>query len=140
MEFTDIMGQFKSELEKPENIRKLKRGESWLYSIDGDRIHQGADLEEVGIGEEDLWPHPPLSSDMHKVVENVHAWLQQKMEDWVAKQKDRKFTVEECKEQLEKFFSLGYKKESIQANVESLPLTYSAIQLADGGYIPPEWR
>ena len=55
------MGKFKAELETPENMAKLKRGERWLYSIDNDKVHQGADLERVGVQEEDIWPHPALT-------------------------------------------------------------------------------
>lgn len=140
MEFTEIMGKFKAELESPENLQHLKRGERWLYSIDGDKIHVGADLEQVGIGEADLWPHPALSSDMHKVVENVHAWLQGQMEKWVAQQGDRKLTAEECKEQLNQLFEDGYQHAWIKSNVESLPWTYLAVLLADGGYVQPDFR
>jgi len=140
MEFEEIMGKFKAELETPENMAKLKRGERWLYSIDNDKVHQGADLERVGIQEEDIWPHPALSSDMHKVVENVHAWLEKQMQEYIRKKGAEKLDTEDCKQHLKDLFDNGYKVESIQANVRSLPWTYWEIWVNEGGYIAPGLR
>lgn len=140
MEFTDIMGQYKAVMDSEENIGLLKRGEHWLYSIDNDKIHKGADLEGVGFTEADIFYHPALSSDMHKVVENVHAWLDRKMQEWLEDKEDEKLKVEDCKEELSRLFDQVYQQEWIQANVNSLRDTYEAIVLADGGYPPAKRR
>ena len=134
MEFTEIMGKLKAASETPEHQAKLKRGERWLFSWDNDRVHTGADLEQVGITAEDRFPLPALSSDMHKVVENVHGWLAQQMQKWLEGKEDEELDVEECKKVLEGLFYDQYKREWIQKNVSSLKETYEAIVLADGGY------
>lgn len=140
MEFMDIMKQFKAIMESPKSYEHLERGEKWQYSWDNDKIHQGADLEKVGFKEEDRYSLPPLSSDMHKVIENVHAWLQQEMEKWIEQQGDGPLKVEACKEELARLFRKGYKKEWVQANVESLRDTYLSIVYAEGGYVPAKDR
>lgn len=140
MEFEDIMGQFRAAMSTPEKIQHKSRGERWQYSWDNDKIHQGADLERVGFREEDRYPLPPLSSDMHKVIENVHAWLQQQMEKWIEDQGDEPLEVESCKNELKRLFDDVYKPEWIQANVASLRETYEAIVFADGGYPAAAYR
>lgn len=48
-EFTEIMAKLKGILDATENMRKLKRGERWLYSYDSDKVHMGVDLTDAGI-------------------------------------------------------------------------------------------
>ena len=140
MEFTEIMREFKAIMETPESYQYLERGEKWQYSWDNDRIHQGADLEAAGFTDEDRYPLPALSSDMHKVIENVHAWLQQGMEKYIEEQEETPLDVEECKKELKRLFDEGYQDDWIKANVESLRETYEAIVLAGGGYVTAEHR
>jgi hypothetical protein len=52
-EFTDFMGDLKGIMDSEEVSALLGRNEQWLYSWDNDKIHRGANLEEVGIYEED---------------------------------------------------------------------------------------
>lgn len=140
MEFEDIMGQLKEIMDSQEKSQHLHRGEKWQYSWDNDRIHEGADVEKVGITAEDRYPLPALSSDMHKVIENVHAWLQQQMELYLEEQGDDALDVDACKAHLQSLFMDHYKLQSIQANVDSLRDTYEAIVLAGGGYIAARHR
>lgn len=135
MEFEDITKEFKTIMDSPEIAQYKSRDEQWQYSLDNDKIHQGADLEKVGFRDGDRYPLPPLSSDMHNVIENVHAWLQQEMEKWIEAQGDAPFQVEECKKELTRLFIDVYQHSSIQANVLSSRETYEAIVLAGGGYV-----
>lgn len=136
MEFEDIMGQLTATMDSPGMTQLLKRNESWLYSWDNDKIHKGADLTKVGIEAEDRFELPELSSDMHKVVEHVHAWLQAGMQRWLEGKDPDKITVDECKAELKRLFEQQLKKESIEKDVDSLKATYKAVIAHQGGYIP----
>lgn len=139
-EFTEIMDKLMGILNSRESKRKLRVGESWKVSYDNDKVHIGADLTEVGIEEEDRFPLPACSSDMHKVVEHVHGWLTAKMQKWLEKQDDAALTAQQCKEKLERLFLKYCTKESISADVATLKATYQAIIDAQGGYPPKEFR
>lgn len=140
MEWTEIAGKIKDKAYSPENKLLLGRNEEWLFSWDNDKVHKGADLSEVGIEPEDRYYLPELSSDMHKVVENVHAWLQEKMQAWLEQQDKATLRVDACKQQLEHFFYNELPTESIRKNVDSLPDTYEAIVLNNGGYLTKKRR
>lgn len=139
-EFTEIMGKLKETLETQESKSKLRRRERWLYSYDNDKVHKGADLSEAGILPQDRFDLPPCSSDMHKAVEHVHAWLQAKMQLWLEEQQDQRLTADVCKSELERLFFQVLKPSSIAADVASLKDTYQAIIDADGGYPPKKYR
>jgi hypothetical protein len=136
MEFTDIMGQAKALIDSPEMQQHLKRNERYMLSWDNDKIHRGADLEEVGIMPEDRFQLPELSSDMHKVVEHVHAWLQYRMQVWLKDQEKQQLTVQMCKDELERLFYQELSLQSIRDDVKSLKATYQAVIDHKGGYIP----
>lgn len=140
MEFEDIMGQLKATMDKPEMTKLLRRGEKWLYSWDNDKVHKGADLTKVGIQDADRFPLPELSSDMHKVVEHVHAWLQKKMQQWLESHEGTKITVQQCKAELTRLFERELEAESIKRGVASLNATYQAVIDRQGGYIPADVR
>jgi len=133
-EFTQVMGKIKAAAEASENSRKLKRGERWLYSYDNDKVHVGADLTKVGIMPALRFELPPCSSDMHKVVEHIHAWLQMKMQQWLEDMEESSLSAEECKKQLQELFFNNLQQSSIAADVASLKDTYRAIIAARGGY------
>jgi hypothetical protein len=136
MEFTEIMGKLKATMESPEMQQQLDRGQSWLYSWDNDKIHKGAKLDEVGFQPEDRFELPELSSDMHKVVEHVHGWLQARMQEWLEDQDEEKITVEQCKAELRRLFEEELTRESVQKDVDSLKDTYAAVIAHEGGYLP----
>jgi hypothetical protein len=136
MEFVDIMGQLKATMDSPQMTQLLRRSEQWLYSWDNDKIHQGAVLTQVDITEADRFELPELSSDMHKVVEHVHAWLQAGMQQWLEERDDAKVTVEECKAELRRLFEQPEREEGIMSDVASLKATYQAVIDRKGGYIP----
>jgi hypothetical protein len=130
------MGKLKATMESTEMQQKLGRGQSWLYSLDNDKIHKGADLTQVGIQDEDRFELPELSSDMHKVVEHVHSWLQARMQLWLEDQDEEKITVEQCKAELRRLFEQELTQQSIIKDVCSLKKTYAAVVSHQGGYIP----
>ena len=136
MEFEDIMGQLKTTMDSPRMAQLLRRREQWLYSWDNDKIHQGADLTKVGITAADRFELPELSSDMHKVVEHVHAWLQLKMQEWLEGKEEAKITAQDCKDELTRLFEQELTAESIKRDVASLKATYQAVIDHRGGYIP----
>jgi hypothetical protein len=136
MEFTEIMGKLKATMESPEMQQQLDRGQSWLHSWDNDKIHKGAKLDEVGFQPEDRFELPELSSDMHKVVEHVHGWLQARMQEWLEDQDEEKITVEQCKAELRRLFEEELTRESVQKDVDSLKDTYAAVIAHEGGYLP----
>lgn len=140
MEFTDIMGKAKAIIDSPEMRQHLCRNERFMLSWDNDKVHRGANLTEVGIMEEDRLELPELSSDMHKVVEHVHAWLQFRMQQWLETKEDSKLTVEQCKAELERLFYQELSVESIKRDVHSLKATYQAVIDHQGGYIPAAHR
>jgi hypothetical protein len=140
MEFTDIMGELKAKMDSPEVSSLLQPGEKWLYSWDNDKIHKGADLTEVGIMPEDRFELPELSSDMHKVVEHVHAWLQARMQVWLEDKDEERLTVADCKAELQRLFDRELKAESIQKDVKSLKATYQAVIDHQGGLVEPAFR
>jgi hypothetical protein len=140
MEFNQIMKKFREKAEERGNRLHLQRGEHWLYSWDNDKIHKGADLAQMGINKKHRFPLPELSSDMHKVVEHVHAWLDFHMQRWLLKQNRATITIDACKQQLEHLFYNVLTKESIQKDVRSLAQTYEAIVLAGGGHVTAENR
>lgn len=133
-EFTEIMGIIKDTLLTRENRKKLKSGEGWLYSYDNDKVHQGADLTQAGIQPGDRFDLPSCSSDMHKVVEHVHGWLQGRMQKWLEDMDEERLTVEACKAELERLFYQVLTINSIAADVATLKDTYRAIIRAEGGY------
>lgn len=140
MEFEHIMGQLKATMDSDEMTKLLNRREKWLYSWDNDKVHQGADLTQVGINAADRFELPELSSDMHKVVEHVHAWLQLKIQHWLEEKDEQKVTVQQCKAELRRLFEHELTPQSIQNDVASLKATYQAVIDCRGGYIPADVR
>ncbi len=134
MEFEHLMKKLKQHMDKPEMKQLLGRGEKWLYSWDNDKVHQGAKLENIGMQQEERFELPELSSDMHKVVEHVHAWLQARMQQWLEDKDEEKLTVDECSAELVRLFEQELKHESIQKDVKSLKATYKAVIDRRGGY------
>lgn len=139
-EFEEIMGKLRATMEAPEMQQKLSRNQQWLYSWDNHKIHRGANLQTVGYEDADRFALPELSSDMHKVVEHVHGWLQARMQLWLEEQDEQKITVEQCKAELRRLFEEELSQESIKKDVASQKKTYAAVVAAEGGMIPAALR
>jgi hypothetical protein len=140
MEFEYMMNQLKLHMESPDMKKLLRRNERWRYSWDNDKVHQGASIENMGIEQEERFELPELSSDMHKVVEHVHAWLQARMQVWLEDKDEEKITVEQCMAELIRLFEQELKLQSIQNDVKSLKATYKAVIESRGGYITAAHR
>lgn len=140
MEFTEIMGHIKTIMDSPQMQQQLRFRECYSYSWDNDRVHKGADLSTVGITADLRFELPELSSDMHKVVEHVHGWLQKQMQKWLGEHEGSPLTADQCKEKLQQLFQEDLNISSIQKNVRSLKATYQAVIDAGGGYIPARYR
>ncbi len=139
-EFLDIIKDLKAELSKRSNRKKLARGERWMLSIDNDSRHTAAHLQARGVWlDKDRLALPPLSADMNKVVEHVHAWLTNKMHCWLRSRTGNKPTAEECMQQLRLYFS-QYPTASIQADVNSMKETYAQIVHEAGMYPAARFR
>lgn len=80
-----------------------------------------------------------LSPDLHKVVEHVHAYLDQALQAWRRSLWPEKPTDVQCKEKLEQLF-YAIKARSIADDVDSLPATYQAVIDNAGLYAPPPLR
>ena len=137
-EFEDVMECIRKDAEKKLKAHLKAAGRDCgdiLYSGDNDRIHQGADLATVGIADDMRLELPELSSDMHKVIEHVHARIQYHFDNWLWDFDGGKPKVEDCKEKVLQIFNDLISQESIKADVYTLHKTYHAIIKADGGYI-----
>lgn len=139
-EFVEVMDSIREALLTRENRKKLKAGERWLYSYDNDKVHMGADLRQAGIEPRDRFDLPPCSSDMHKVVEHVHGWLQGRMQKWLEDMDEQRLTADACKAELKRLFCQILTTRSIAADVATLKDTYRAIIRAQGGYPPKKHR
>jgi len=139
-EFREIIKDMKAVLCQRSNRKKLKDGEHWILSIDNDSRHHAARLHTHGVWlNKDRLDLPPLSPDMNKVVEHVHAWLTKKMRSWLRSRAGNKPTPHEAMKQCKEFFS-QYPMESIQADVDSVKATYAAIQQQAGMYPAAKFR
>lgn len=139
-EFEDCIWDLRQLMDQVSEWMPLKRTEHWLLSIDSDAAHTGADLDGLGI-----WPDehrlylPPLSPDMHKVVEHVHGNLAKQHEAWRRSLWPNKPTPQQCIDKMEQLF-YSYPVQAIQKDVDSLLATYDAIEDAAGLYPPKEFR
>lgn len=112
----------------------------WLLSADNDSAHTRARLDAQGIWSKDhRFDLCALSPDLHKVVEHVHAYLDQALQAWRRSLWPEKPTDVQCKEKLEQLF-YAIKARSIADDVDSLPATYQAVIDNAGLYAPPPLR
>lgn len=152
MEFEDIMGQVKAAAEEKlgPKLKGVGGGMKIMYSWDNDKIHAGADVGKKGFRESDRLELPPCSSDMHKVIEHVHARLQEKLQDWLLEYGGEKPSIQECRAKVEELFwrDAGVAKGGkgrgwvgpVWKDVDSLPKTYKAILRAQGHYPAKTFR
>jgi hypothetical protein len=139
-EFREIIEDLKAVLDERSNRKKLKPTQHWILSIDNDSRHHAARLHTHGVWlNQDRLDLPPLSPDMNKVVEHVHAWLTKKMHAWLRSRAADKPTPRQCMMQCKEFFS-QYPRASIQADVDSMQATYAAIQQQAGMYPAAKFR
>jgi hypothetical protein len=152
MEFEDVMGKVKAaaEAKLTPKLRGVGGGMKIMYSWDNDKIHAGADVKEKGFTLEVRLALPPCSSDMHKVIEHVHARLQAKFQDWLLSYPGDKPSIAECKAKVEELFwhhesvAKGGRERGcvgpVCKDVDTLPDTYRAILRANGSYPAKQYR
>jgi hypothetical protein len=114
----------------------LRASEDWLISYDNAAAHKGAEQQVPGLNRQDL---PPKSPDMHKVVEHVHAWLTENMQQWLRGQQTSSVTPEDAQAELKRLFK-SYPTDSLRRDVASLAETYQAIIDAGGAYPVKRFR
>lgn len=145
MEFEEVMDQIKADAEvllgpAVEEAKQAGVEAKIMYSWDNDKIHQGADLGSVGITDDMRLELPECSSDMHKVIEHVHGYMQREFENWLWGFEDSRPTVEQCKQKVEDIFREQVGIDSVLRDVHSLHKTYMAIIMAQGGYPAKAYR
>jgi hypothetical protein len=111
-----------------------------MYSWDNDKIHQGADLESVGITNDMRLELPECSSDMHKVIEHVHGHIQREFEKWLWGFESSRPSVQQCMQKVEDVFREQIGIDSVLKDVHSLHNTYRAIIKVAGGYPAKAYR
>lgn len=109
-----------------------------IYSLDNDAAHQKAIplLKAAGVlNGSNRAPLPPLSPDMHKVVEHTHGTMMGFFNEELGKLDDSARTVDFYIKMLSDIFFERITKEMIAEDTKSLRDTYRAIIAAKGGYI-----
>lgn len=134
-EFVDLMKDLVGQLQRY-TPSPLRASEHWLISYDNAGAHTEAEHKVPGLNRQTL---PPKSPDMHKVVEHVHAWLTEKMQQWLRAQQTNKVTSEDAQAELKRLFK-SYPTDSLRRNVASLPETYKAIIAAGGAFPAKRFR
>lgn len=144
MEFEDVMETIKKDAENKleDALRAAGLDKTAIkYSWDNDKIHKGANLARVGFTADMRLELPPLSSDMHMVIEHVHAQIQKHFDNWLWGFDVGKPTVQQCKDKVQEIFwgpdedHQLITKDSITEDAHSLHFIYQAVINARGGYI-----
>lgn len=107
MEWEQWIGQLWQKLQTRKYRARLPAGDTYKLAYDNAGVHQGANLRQFGIRQEDIVHVPALSSDMQKVVAHCHANLYHGMQKWLLKleKQHRPDTpIAECKLQLNAVF------------------------------------
>lgn len=96
------------------------------YSRDNASWHQWADLGGIGINSEDLFPLPPYSPDMHKVIEHVVNNTWQRFQEYLLEHPSIT-TPAKVRAAFEHVFYTCNKVCSISQDIDSLPATYTVV-------------
>lgn len=115
----------------------LARGEMWSVVYDNASIH--AEFEELCAGQAVLHAIAPHSPDFNKPIEHVWGQMEASKAAWVEQQRGQtppaRVTPAAFRQAVQGFFD-NITRESIAADVASLPATYAAVKDAGGGYPP----
>jgi hypothetical protein len=132
---------FISDLIKLLQLRRAEAGlqprEDWAFVYDNASVH--AELGCVCAGKVVVVHIPPHSPDFNKPIEHVwgqidahvHAWVRQRQQQ----QPGARITAAQLQAQVAAAFQ-GVSKDSVAADVASLPDTYEAVIAARGAYPP----
>lgn len=108
-----------------------------IWSYDNASIHLNKQrMRDIGItpAKDNRLPLPPLSGDMHKVIEHVHPRVCSTFKWWVLQQ-GKVLTPEAYMQKFEEVFFAEIKPHQIEQDCKSLKDLYAAIIQADGGYV-----
>ena len=97
-----------------------------IYSFDNAPIHQGANLQPLGIVGARRAPLPPSSPDMHKCIEHVFATLTRAMNTSLHRNATLT-TAAQYKGEVERLFKTIITPASVQRDVATLKETYHVI-------------
>lgn len=127
--------------------RQWKSMPDWdsIFSFDHPNIHGGRQgtlvLQALGLKEEDHFPLPGNSPDMHRVIERTHARLVQQFELWYYSDHTR-YPSKTYKEHLENLFYYcpevaGH--EALMKDVCALHEAFAEIVRRKGARLPKPW-
>jgi transposase len=104
------------------------------FQYDNNRIQAGARLERMGMDKASKLKLPKYSPDMNKPIEHVFSPLKSNIMKQLRKLEAKQLTAEKAQSIAIKCFS-DLKKESIQRDIKSLPLTWQAIAADKGSSV-----
>jgi hypothetical protein len=122
--------------------RKRKPSKPYWLCCDNATVHNNV-MEVLNKPEYSqyfqLWPQPSNSPECNKAVEHTHSQVQHAVHKWYGQlrsaEPQRRVTVQEgIAKARDTFFSIS--RESIKADILSLPATWKAIIAAEGDHIP----
>ena len=117
----------KAEMVASPNRHIFKSERRPIYSFGNAPIHQGANLQPIGIVGARRAPLPPSSPDMHKCIEHVFGTLTRAMN--TSLHRDLKLTTAaQYRAELERLFGSVITASSVQKDVDTLKETYIAIK------------
>lgn len=129
-EFTDIMKKLVQVAR--EELAKVDPNLTPIFSYDNNKIQADAKLEAMGITPEEKLELPTYSPDMHKVIEHVFGVLKGQLQAEMLKNNPSKLSTSTAQYMVKAYFMDGIHKESIQADVDSLPVTWHIISTPEG--------
>ena len=123
------MDFFKAEAQKVamNNKHVFSPAKGPIYSFDNAPIHQGADLQALGLAGPMRAPLPPSSPDMHKCIEHVFGTLTRAMQKSLHRNLELT-TAAEYKAEVVRLFNTIITPASVQKDVATLKDTYRAIR------------
>lgn len=126
-------------LVKDKRYRRWFPGGRAYYSFDNASAHdcEEVDLSVYGI-EGDRRELPPCSGDMHKVIETVHATLQNAVQRELL-QNPQRYTGAAFSALVERLFRHEITAARVRQHVRSLPELYRQVVAAEGGYVAPRY-
>lgn len=129
-EFTDIMKKLVQVAR--EELAKVDPNLTPIFSYDNNKIQADAKLQDMGITPEEKLELPTYSPDMHKVIEHVFGILKGQLQAEMLRTNPSKLSARKAQRMVRAYFMGGISKESIQADVKSLPVTWHIISTPEG--------
>ena len=140
-EFEDVMRDFivKAKHIASEHKHVFSPDRGPIFSFDNAPIHQGADLQGLGIDKATRARLPPSSPDMHKCIEHVFGTITRAMTHSLSRDPSLT-TAAQYKDEVVRLFNTIITPASVQKDVASLQATYSAIMKVGGNWPDKRFR